>query len=98
MKRAELKKLTKEEREAVQDLGISKLLLLFFVFFFMGGFFALFMTMGFMLIEVLLCLIFGMPREISVLFAETPWWMLFASVWVLFGGAMGIITILAKRK
>lgn len=98
VKRAELKKLTKEEREAVQDLGISKLLLLFFVFVFMGGFFALFMTMGFMLMEVLLCLIFGMPREISVLFAETPWWMLFASVWVLFGGAMGIITILAKRK
>lgn len=98
VKRAELKKLTKEERAAVQGSGISSWQIFFLVFAFMGGLFATFMTIGFLLIAVLLCLVFGLPQEIPSMFAEVPWWLIFALSWVLFGGAMGIVTVLVKRK
>lgn len=98
VKKAELTKLTKEERKAMGDFGISYWKLYLSVFVVMGGLFSVFMTIGFMLIAVAACLIFAQPQTIPSMFTEVPWWKLFLLTWVLFGGAMGIVTVLAKRK
>lgn len=98
VKKAELKKLTKEEREAIQGMRISSWHIFFFVFGFMGGFFATFMTIGFMLIAVVTCLIVGQPETIPSMFVGVPWGVMFVLLWILFGIAMGIVTVLVKRK
>ncbi len=96
VKKAELKKLTKEERKEIGDVNIK--LIFFFVFILMGGLFSIFMTVGLMLFGIILCLVEGQAQAIHSLFTEIPWWGLFLLSWILFGGTMGIITVLAKRK
>ncbi len=98
VKKAELQKLTKEERKAIVGCDIPYLILFFLVFFVMGGLFGIFMTLGMALLAVLTCLIVRQPQAIPSIFMDIPWWALFLLAWALFGGAMGVITILAKRK
>lgn len=96
-KKAELAPLTKQERIAIH--GFDGSLSLFFpVFFLMGGLFAIFMTLGMMLLPVIFALLDGQPQAIPSMIAEIPWWALFLFCWVGFGGAMGFITVLSKRK
>lgn len=96
VKKAELKKLTKEEQKELLDFDFPYWKLFLFVFVFMGGLFGFFITIGFMLMAVLIGLIFAVPQEIPSMFSEIPWWAMFLSAWGLFGGAMGVITVLAK--
>ena len=98
VKRAELKKLTKDERREIEVelLPIWKLFLLFFIL--MGGLFAIIMTPTFMLIEVLACVIVGQAHKILELFLDTPWWLIFSFCWIGFSGAMGLITALVKTR
>lgn len=98
VKRAELVKLTKNERKELIGFDIPWWTLFFTVFIVMGGLFSIFMTIGFMLITAAVCLLFGQLQAFPLLLSEIPWWLLLVLAWVLFGGAMGIITILAKRK
>lgn len=98
VKKAELVKLTKEERKAIAGYDISYLQLFFFIFFVMGGAFGIFMTIGFMLISVLVCLVIAQPQAILSMITDIPWWALFLLTWILFGATMGVITVLAKRK
>lgn len=96
-KKAELKKLTKSERKL--NSGNASLLGIFmFVFIIMGGLFGIFMTLGFMAIELIAALATGALSEFPSLFMETPWWIICLGCWVLFGATMGVITILASRK
>ena len=98
VKRAELKKLTKEEYKEIEGfiLPFWKTFLLFFTL--MGGLFAVFMTPAFMFIEVLSCVIVGQANMIPEVFLDTPWWMIFSFCWISFGGAMGLITALVKTR
>lgn len=96
VKKAELKKLTKEERKEIGDVNIK--LILFSLFILMGVLFGLFMTVGFMLIGIILCLVVGQAQAIPSMFTEIPWWGLFLFSSILFGGTMGIITVLDMRK
>ncbi|MCH5303294.1 MAG: DUF3878 family protein [Ruminococcus sp.] len=98
VKKAELIKLTKKEREEIMGYDFTYWKLFLLVFIGMGGLFGIFMTIGLILIGIVLCLIFAMPQKIPSMFLEIPWWSLFLLAWVLFGGAMGVITVLAKRK
>lgn len=98
IKKAELKRLTKEERKAANIYAYSDLSVFLSVFIIMGGLFGIFMTLGFMLIEVAVTAMVGLANEIPVLFMTTPWWLIFAACWVMFGGAMGVVQIIGKRK
>lgn len=98
VKKTELRKLTKEEQTALMGFDLPGWQLFFLIFMVTGGLFGIFMTLGFMLIGVVICLLFGQPQVIPDLFAEIPWWGCLAFCWVAFGGSMGIITVLAKRK
>ena len=63
-----------------------------------GGMFGIAMT----LIAMLLCIIttaaFGFFSDIPKMLAEMPWGLFLAIAWIGFGGAMGIIEVLAHRK
>ncbi len=97
VKKAELQNLTKEERELLGQSKYSSFNIFSTAFLLMGGLFATLMTLSFMLIALLITAIL-VPEEIPSMFAEMPWFLLFSLSWILFGGAMGIITALAERK
>ncbi len=98
VKKAELLKLTKQERVlyAKSDISAHKILLLGFLF--MGLFFAVFMTLGMMVLCSLVTAIIVGPREIPGMLSEMPWLQMFAFCFIGFGGAMTILGIIAKRK
>ena len=96
VKKAELKPLTKSERKEVGKIPGWIIFLL--VFILMGGLFGLFMTVGFMALTPLLLWLFGEGDSIGELFMMAPWLDMFFMSWLLFGGVMGVITVLAKRK
>lgn len=96
VKKAELKPLTKSERKEVGEFPGWIIFLL--VFILMGGLFGLFMTVGFMALTPLLLWLFGEGDSIGELFMMAPWLDMFFMSWLLFGGVMGVITVLAKRK
>ena len=97
-KTAELKKLTRQERSHVMNPDFPSWKLFCLIFIVLGGLFGVFMTVGFMLIELLVALIFGEIHEFPSLFMSTPWWMILAFCWASFSGIMGIITVIAKLK
>ncbi len=97
-KRAELKKLTKEEREEITGFEISYFKMFLLVLLLMGIPFGIFMTLGMMAIAVITCLVAGQPETIPSMFTDIPWWALFLLTFGLFGGAMGVVTVLSKSK
>lgn len=98
VKRAELKKLTKDEQTKVNGFPYPTWVLFVLFFLICGSAFSVFMTLGFMLLGVLACLLTGQPQDILPMFTEMPWISLFLLTWALFGGAMGILTIIAMKK
>ena len=85
------------ERKLLQpDAPMWLMFLLFFVF--MGGLFGIFMTVGLMAISIVIALVFGQPYAIPSMITDIPWWKCLAFCWIAFGGIMGFITILSKRK
>lgn len=89
VKRAELKKFTKEERKAYSEFG-NGILLNIGVALFSGLFFAVFMTFGFMLIAFLCCLFTGQIQEFpELLTAGFLYKITFAG-----GGAFALLTFI----
>lgn len=95
VKKAELLKLTKEERRLC-DNGNSPTILISGVL--MGLFFGVFMTLGMMLFTILVTAISASPQEIPYILKEMPWLLLFIFASVGFGGAMSIVNYFAQRK
>ena len=96
VKKAELLKLTKEER---MDGGSANLLRLFLMFFlFAGGFFAVFWTLGFSLLTMLITGIVAGWSEIPEMLHTMPWIEMIIMSWLGFGGAMGIVCVIAERN
>lgn len=98
VKKAELLKLTKEERKVYTNIDMPAWTLLLLGFLFMGFFFAVFTTLGMMAICSLITAILVGPSEIPEMLAEMPWCQMFVFCFVGFGGAMTVLEIIAKRK
>lgn len=98
VKRAELIKLTKEERCAVYGNDAPVLRLFLSVFIIMGGMYSILMILAGILLSVIACLVFGQPETVPTMLTEMPWLALLLLAWVLFGGIMGIVTVLVKRR
>ena len=60
-----------------------------------GGIFGLTMTLGLLGLAALILLCFG--ADTSMVWS-IPWWLVLLFCWVGYGGTMGIITMLAKRR
>ncbi|MBP3605639.1 MAG: DUF3878 family protein [Clostridia bacterium] len=98
VKRTECQGLTKEERRATAGTRHSSLALFFLVFLIMGGLFGVMMTFCMMLICVLATAAFGLFASIPEMLQAIPWWWILAIAWGGFGGAMGVLEVLAQRK
>lgn len=96
VKKAELKRLSKEERK--YDLDMPWCSLFFFLFIVMGGLFSVLFTLGMLAITVLITAVVAGFSAVPEMLTALPWLQIFAACWVLYGGAMGLVTVLAKRK
>lgn len=97
-KKAELKKLSKKEKRS-QFHDPSALIAEFFsILIFMGGLFAIGMTLAMALISVIVTALVGLPGEIPNMLLSMPWWLILVLSWVGFGGSMAIITLFSKTK
>ena len=98
VKKAECIKLTKAEQKEYYGKIIPGWGMFWWVFLIGGGMFGIAMT----LIAMLLCIIttaaFGLFADIPEMLKTMPWGLLFAIGWIGFGGAMGIVEVLAHRK
>lgn len=97
VKKAQLEKLTPEERAACGQPGADWGLFWWFLLL-GGGMFGIFMTLGMMLLGAAAALLFGQPEIIGQMMTEIPWGQCLAFCWIAFGGIMGLITVLAKQK
>ena len=98
-KKSEFTRLSKEERKASGDaMTFSEFVLTMWIWLGIGLFLGAFMVIGFMLLGIIICLVFGMASEIPSLFRDFPWWKMFLFGWLVFSGLMGIITIFAKGR
>jgi hypothetical protein len=96
VKRSQLDKLSKEEKECI---SVPSALVTFLVaFFFFGGFFAIgFSALFIPAMMLLTACIDGWSMAVRGL-TEIPWGYMFVACWILFGGAKGILTARAGRK
>ena len=99
VKKAEMKKLTKEETALTKGFGYSPWRQFLMCLLFMGGLFGIFITIGMMIFGAVMCLVDGQPDEILPLLTDFRiWGFTLVAGWVGFGGAMGIITVLAEKR
>ncbi len=94
VKRAELQKLTKEDRRIYgTSRSFSYAWLMFASWLFLGLFFGTFMTLGMMLIGGILTAILLGPQEIPSMIMEIPWWKLWVAGFAGFGIWMGALEL-----
>lgn len=98
VKKAELIKLTKEERELYDNNKIVSIPIILFGALFMGLLFGILMTLGMMLVCAIITLLVAGPQEILPMIIEMPWLCVFIFCVVGFGVAMSIVNFLAERK
>lgn len=95
-KRAEFKKLTKEERNlslnAKTKYSIIASLLTCLV---LGVLFGVIMTICFIAVEFFAALFTGLINQFVPLFLSTPWWAVFLFCWLTFSTVTSVIAILA---
>ncbi len=95
-KRATLKKLTAEQRKAISVTGVPPLFTFLFMFIFAGGAFSILFTLVILVLTVVSALIAGEP--VGQMLGDIPWLFTIGFTWVVYGGAMGIITALGERN
>ena len=93
VKKAECKKLTKQEKREYYGGAMPGLGTFLSVFLIMGGMFGILMTLAMMLFCVVVTAAFAGISSVPEMFLSIPWQLIFAIGWIGFGGAMGIITL-----
>lgn len=97
-KKAELKKMTLKEKQRANRHKLTRkeidgILTLSFSIGLLAG---TLLTLGFILIEFLTTLFLGRISSFSQLFLETPWWKIFLTAFLGFGGVMSLICIIKE--
>jgi hypothetical protein len=98
VKKAECIKLTKAEQKEYYGKMITGWEMFWWVFLIGGGMFSITMTLIMMLLCIITTAAFGLFADIPEMLKTVPWGLLLAIGWIGFGGAMGIIEVLARRK
>ena len=98
VKKAECIKLTKEEQKEYYGKLIPGWGMFWWVFLIGGGMFGIAMTLIAMLLCIITTVAFGLFADIPEMLKTMPWGLLLAIGWIGFGGAMGIVEVLAHRK
>ncbi|MBQ3085162.1 MAG: DUF3878 family protein [Clostridia bacterium] len=95
-KRAELRRLTKQDRQMLSNGNdtVSSLWIFWLTFLVFGGLFtAIFMPLM-MIFGFLVLWIGGAPEA----FLEIPWWLMILISWIGAGGGMGLVSLFISRK
>ena len=98
VKKAECIKLTKAEQKEYYGKLIPGWGMFWQIFLIAGGMFGIAMTLIMMLICIIITAAFGLFADIPEMLKTMPWGLLLAIGWIGFGGAMGIVEVLAHRK
>jgi len=98
VKKAECIKLTKAERKEYYGSTISCWSQFLWVLLIAGGMFGIAMTVIGILFCILAAAVFGLFADIPEMLRAIPWGLILAIGWIGFGGAMGIVEVLANRK
>ncbi len=98
VKKAECMKLTKAEQKAYRGKRIPGWGMFWWIFLVAGGMFGVAMTLMMMLLCIIATAAFGSFSDIPEMLKTMPWGLLLAIGWLGFGGAMGIVEVLAHRK
>ena len=98
VKKAECIKLTKAEQKEYYGKLVPGWGMFWWVFLIGGGMFGIAMTLIMMLLCILTTAAFGLFADIPEMLKTMPWGLLLAIGWIGFGGAMGIVEVLAHRK
>lgn len=97
-KRAECIKLNKAEQKALYGNMIPGWGMFWSIFLIAGGIFSIIMTFAMMLICINFTVVLVSFSSIPEMLKVVPWGWILAIGWIGFGGAMGIVTVLAYRK
>lgn len=97
-KKARLQRLTKEEQHTYSGMREASLRTFLSFLVVVGGMFGVAMTAVMMLLTMLISFLVGGTETMHAIMGSVPWWCLLIFCWVAYGGTMGIITTLAKRK
>ncbi len=98
VKKAECIRLNKAEQKEFYGMVIPGWGMFWRVFLIGGGMFGIAMTLIMMLLSIITTAAFGMFADIPEMLKTMPWGQLLAIGWIGFGGAMGIVEVLAHRK
>ena len=98
VKKAECIKLDEKERKIYYGKMIPGWGHFWNMFLFAGGMYSILMTLAGMLICIVATVAFGLFENISEVFSVLPWGPLFVITWILGGGMMGLVEVLAGRK
>ena len=97
VKKAECIKLTKAEQKEYGRL-LPGWRMFGWVFLIGGSMFGIAMTLIMMLLCIITTAAFGLFADIPEMLKTMPWGLILAISWIGFGGAMGIVEVLAHRK
>lgn len=98
IKKAECIKLSKEEKREYYGLTISSWGMFWQIFLIAGGMYGIAMTLIAMFVCIIVTAAVGLISDIPGMLKSMPWGFLLAIGWIGFGGAMGIVEVLARRK
>lgn len=102
VKKAECRRLNKKEKKEYYGLFIPgfKFSLGMFLGMFIigGGMFGILMTLFCMITCIITSIIAGSFTTLSELMSSVPWGVILAIGWIGFGGIMGILEVMARRK
>lgn len=98
VKKAECIKLNKAEQKEFYGKRIPGWGMFWWIFLITGGMFSIAMTLIMMLLCIIVTVAFGLFADIPEMLKTIPWGHLLAVGWIGFGGAMGIVEVLAHRK
>lgn len=98
VKKAELIKLSKEERKEYVGFDISYFHIFLWASIVAGGLFSILMNLSMMILGVIILLVSGKHKIIPEMFTDFPWIWMIVLAWIGFGAPIGLITVLTKRK
>ena len=98
IKKAGCIKLNKTEQKQFYGRMLPGWGIFWWIFLIAGGMFGIAMTLIAMLLCIMTTAAFGLFSDIPEMLKTMPWGLLLAIGWIGFGGAMGIIEVLASRK
>lgn len=97
-KKSQLQRLTKDEQQSYSGMREASLHTFLIFLVVVGGVFGAAMTAVFMLLTALVTLLISGPDALPAVMSAAPWLPILLFCWIAYGGTMGLITTLAKRK